>query len=157
MSAQPSSAQDQPEHKAFEPVELCAIDLEFKHLLSAEGTHSMVRLQEVGVRNAAMDPYGVGYDLEIETSSGRWKKAMLSRRNFGIDNFHVEVQMGNGFVRGLARVWCWSCDKELAENALKDKAQESFNRVKSMIDDLSAVVKSAELQAATRKSRAQPG
>lgn len=129
-----SQAADQPLHEALKEVEVELACMDLRAVVnSARPEKSELRLSAVNLRGAAMDAYGVGYTVEI--ADGKfWRKITLSRRNFGIDNFCLDMsttqyvrasasvpETGAGLnIQMTARVWHWKGDEVLARQAILD-------------------------------------
>lgn len=171
-----SLASDQPQHEKLKPVELAGMELwATVHYQNAENAE--LRISEVKIRDAKMDDYGVGYGFEIAQGKS-WKKAVLSRRNFGIDNFSLDMkttqyvnvreegsEMIGSNIQVSARLWHWKGDEELAKKALLDamavaiKSQVgAFNvlTAKADAERLDPLPMPAPVAASTTKSRARP-
>ncbi len=144
----PSSHADQPVHSIGVDVGLAALDLVAKFGIAEDLS---IEITPLILRETRMDQHGVGYVMEIQKGK-KWLSAALSRRNFGIDNFHLETvasltfnvkPQANGGNEAVgqrvslsARVWFWEKDSELAEQALKEAAKTAFQRLVSNVDAL---------------------
>lgn len=165
-SPSPSSFLDQPPHKNLEPVDLIAFDLQVS--IKPEGAE--VFITPLIVRNTRMDDVGVGYSMEIANKSGKtWSHARLSRRQFGIDTFSLDMKLSQGLHReggdlekktaprikdrswleASARVWCWKKDQALAIQALKDAFAHSIAGLINTAEILDAQVKGKVYEPAT--------
>ena len=148
MTSNNSLSADQPQHEACKAVDLAAMDVLV--CVNQEHPHpAEIHLSIVEIQNTAMDEYGTGYTLEVK-SGQKWKKSSLSRRSFGVDIFHLEmesssrmsVEVDNGEVAGFAnirmsaRVWHWTGDEEIARNALLKAVNFSLDKQTEFMNDL---------------------
>jgi len=144
-SPSPSVCADQPPHEPGQPVNLACLDLtvsmeriDFNDPILGDEDGPVFQIRQMPVRNAHMDSYGVGYDLELPNGRS-WQKCSLSRRRFGTDNFDLQLSVNSMVKEGpegvkspfqsnrmqmSARVWCWEKDIELAQKALLASAKK---------------------------------
>lgn len=175
--SKPSTHSDQPTHVAGAPVPLICIDLEAKD--TEEGLK--VSFTQLRLRNARMDSYGTGYEVEMPKSkkSNDWTVGLVSRRRFGLDNFSLDVSMtqshfassseaGSGIAPKVkhiscagisARVWVWEKDKELAVAALNETLADTMTRLRSKTVDIQGALASCALEeepTPVKKSTSKP-
>lgn len=160
-----STKANQPEHIAGQPVELMGIDMAVK----LTGGDSVISIKNIVFRNARMDDYGVNYDMEFPNSNFKiWRKGLLSRARFGIDNFQVAMEVSQYTnacnpssnleiseigkqrseftkITASARVWCWKKDEDLAVKALKKALVRATSKFGLVISDLGPKLLTAEL------------
>ncbi len=162
----PSFHADQPVHVAGQPVDLVCMDLEARD--TDDGF--VVRLTKPRMRNARMDAYGVGYEVEMtkSKSSNVWMTGAVSRRRFGLDNFNVQAKFSQMLYTSskedsapdsthlsrasvTARAWFWAKDEDKAVLEIKKALSEVMGRLRAK-----AVNIEAQLAACTVRDEPEP-